>query len=49
MLFKKRGLFTDSDAMKVIEIASRENAKEIIVMCEAMRGPREDCGTMQME
>ena len=36
MLFKKRGLFTDSDAMRVIEIASRENAKEIIVMCEAI-------------
>ena len=37
MLFKKRGLFTDSDAMRVIEIASsRENAGEIIVMCEAI-------------
>ncbi|HIP88969.1 MAG TPA: hypothetical protein EYH24_03225 [Thermococcus paralvinellae] len=36
MLFKKKGLFTVSDAMKVIEIASRENAKEIIVMCEAI-------------
>lgn len=36
MLFKKKGLFTVSDAMKVVEIASRKNAKEIIVMCETI-------------
>ncbi|AIF69830.1 hypothetical protein PAP_07200 [Palaeococcus pacificus DY20341] len=36
MLFKKKGLFTVSDAQKVIELASEENAKEIIVMCEAI-------------
>ncbi|ADT83626.1 hypothetical protein [Thermococcus barophilus] len=36
MLFKKKGLFTVSDAMRVVEIASRENAKEIIVMCEVI-------------
>lgn len=36
MLFKKRGLFTEEDARKVIEIVSRENAGEIIVMCEAI-------------
>ncbi|GAB6102094.1 hypothetical protein JCM16138_13170 [Thermococcus atlanticus] len=34
MLFKKKGLFDEEDAMKVVEIASRENAGEIIVMCE---------------
>jgi hypothetical protein len=36
MLFKKKGLFTVGDALKVIEIASKENAKEIIVMCDAI-------------
>ncbi|MDK2982996.1 MAG: hypothetical protein PWP19_474 [Thermococcaceae archaeon] len=36
MLFKKKGLFTVSDAMKVIEIASREDPREIIIMCEAI-------------
>ncbi|AEH24066.1 hypothetical protein [Pyrococcus yayanosii] len=34
MLFKKKGVFTVEDALKVIEIASRENASEIIVMAE---------------
>lgn len=36
MLFKKKGLFTVGDALKVIEIANRENAEEIIVMCDAI-------------
>ncbi|NJE25514.1 hypothetical protein E3E22_02535 [Thermococcus sp. MV5] len=36
MLFKKKGLFTVKDAMKVIEIASREDPREIIIMCEAI-------------
>ena len=36
MLFKKKGLFTVSDAMRVVEIENRKNAKEIIVMCEAI-------------
>ncbi len=34
MLFKKKGIFDEEDALKVVKIASRENAKEIIVMCE---------------
>ncbi len=34
MLFKKKGLFDERDALKVVEMASRENAGEIIVMCE---------------
>ncbi|NJE42334.1 hypothetical protein [Thermococcus sp. GR6] len=36
MLFKKRGVFTEEDARKVIEIASSENVKEIIVMAESV-------------
>ncbi|HDD31351.1 MAG TPA: hypothetical protein ENF72_01835 [Thermococcus litoralis] len=36
MLFKKKGLFTVSDAMRVIEIASREDPREITIMCEAI-------------
>ena len=36
VLFKKKGLFTVSDAMKVIEMASREDPREIIIMCEAI-------------
>lgn len=36
MLFKKRGTFTVEDAQKVIDLASKENENEIIVMCEAI-------------
>jgi len=35
MLFKKKGLFTVSDALKVVEMASKEDPREIIIMCEA--------------
>jgi len=34
VLFKKKGLFTASDAKRVIDIVSRENEREIIIMCE---------------
>lgn len=34
MLFKKKGLFTVHDALKVIETASGKNEEEIIIMCE---------------
>ncbi|HDH44725.1 MAG TPA: hypothetical protein ENG66_04975 [Thermococcus sp.] len=36
MLFKKKGLFTVSDALKVVEMASKEDPREIIIMCEAI-------------
>ncbi|WP_048148250.1 hypothetical protein [Palaeococcus ferrophilus] len=36
MLFKKRGTFTVEDAQRVIELASEENEREIIVMCEVI-------------
>jgi len=36
MLFKKKGLFTVSDALKVVETASKEDPREIIIMCEAI-------------
>jgi len=34
VLFKKKGLFDEEDALRVIEIASKKDAREIIVMCE---------------
>ncbi|ACJ15942.1 hypothetical protein TON_0457 [Thermococcus onnurineus NA1] len=36
MLVKKRGIFTEEDARKVIEIANSENVTEIIVMAESV-------------
>jgi len=36
MLFKKKGLFTVSDALKVVEMAGKEDPREIIIMCEAI-------------
>ncbi len=36
MLFKKKGLFTVSDALKVVEMASKEDPREIKIMCEAI-------------
>ncbi|RLF83381.1 hypothetical protein DRN44_01210 [Thermococci archaeon] len=36
MLFKKKGLFTVSDALKLVEMASKEDPREIIIMCEAI-------------
>jgi len=36
MLFKKKGLFTVSDALKVVEMASKKDPREIIIMCEAI-------------
>ncbi|NJE46441.1 hypothetical protein E3E35_03220 [Thermococcus sp. GR7] len=36
MLVKKRGIFTEEDARKVIEIASSDNVTEIIVMAESV-------------
>jgi len=36
MLFKKKGLFTVSDALKVVEMAGKEDPREIIIMCKAI-------------